>query len=426
MLNKIYTIWIGFLLVVMLVACGSNKTSEENADDKSSNEKIEDATASAKKTEDAVTSDKTKDKKDDKTDKSEENEKNSAVDEDHLKKFNEYITSGENWSRLLENRYFYVDGTKTYMPTTPREYQELFNTEFVNASIYYYSNLGVCDITFIDKDGNRCLLGIWTRGLKAPEDDKELLEFYLDQEIARIIPQDYNNDLFKINNITYNDVGGDINGYGYYAQSNMIHYIPLDIMAYYSFIYDDISADMLGEGYLSFSDLGGEEISYVFADITADGIPEMFINVDSHTYGFTFNKESDELVIIFNDYADGYVFDHNLCKYYEGDSESELAEYYLFDQSGHRELLVSQRRYGSGYYENSEFYVNDMLTTREEYDLVSDTYYTPRGVQTIRYHSFDNKMFLNNLGTYATLYYDSVDKLLAERDDARFQPYINQ
>ena len=412
MLNKIYTIWIGFLLVVMLVACGSNKTSGENADDKSSNKKTEDATASNR----------TKDKD---ADKSKGNEKGSALDENHLGNFNEYIISGENWSRLLGNRYFYVDGTKTYMPTTPREYQELFNTEFVEA-LQYSSNLGVHVIIFSDKDGNKCLLGIWTHGLGLPENKDELLEFCLDQEIAWIIPQEHTNDLFEMNNITFNDVGEDINEYGYYAQSNMIHYIPLDIMAYYSYINDDIPVDMQGEGYISFRDLGGEELSYVFADITADGIPEMFIQVDYHTYGFTFNRERDELVLVFNDNADGYVFDHNMCKYYEGDSESELAEYYLFDQSGHRELLVSQRRYGISYYDDCDFYVNDMLTTREEYDLVADTYHIPRGVQTTRYHSFDVNMLLDDLGMYATLYYDSVDELLAERDDARFQPYINQ
>ena len=412
MLNKIYTICVCFLLVIMLVACGSNGTSGGNTNDKTSR----------KKTEDATSSNKTKDKK---TKKNKGNK--SALDENHLENFNEYMTSGENWSRLLEKRYFYVDGTKTYMPTTPREYQELFNTEFVKALRSSHS-LGVDSINFIDKDGNECLLGVWRHNLELPEDNEELLEFFLDKEIERIIPGENNDDFFKINNITFNDVGEDINEYGYYKVYNTIHYTPLEIMAYYSYINDDIPIEMQGEGYISFSDIckESEEVFYNFADITADGIPEMFINVGSHTYGFTLDKERDELVLIFDDKAEGYVFDHNICKYYEGDSESELSEYYLVDQSGHRELLVSQRRYGSGYYENSEFYVNDMLTTREEYDLVSETYHTPRGVKTARYHDFELDMFIDNLGTNAALYYENINEYLAEKDDARFRPYINQ
>jgi len=349
-------------------------------------------------------------------------------DEARLLEFNEKIRGNERWNLLFEKRCFYVDGIKVYMPTTVKEYQELFNTEFTGAYLYNGSSMDrTCGIEFKDENNNGCTLVIWDENDEFPSEPKDLVEFCLDKEVVGIIPKKYANDFFTMYNITFENVENKINEYGYYYGGNIgggpIEYIPEEIMAYLYYINGELPTEMQGNGYIEFNEITAAE--FTVEDMTADGIAELIFSSELYGYGFAYDKQNHTLNLIYEGDMYNVKIDENLYKesFYDERTGDEYAYYYLYHIDGSNELLVSQYTYMNEETCMREYYINDQIVTKEEYDDIASKYGIPRRMGQ-GFLTYSEESLIDMLSTEACVYYNSIEDFKKDKDNVRYQPYV--
>lgn len=386
-MKKIYA-GLLILMALMLAACEQNaENTESNVSNKSEiSEKSE--VSDKSNTKDRIISDVT------------------VLDEEHFEKYNEDFRNSDRYDAVFENRCFYINGTKVYMPTTVRGFEKLLDTEFTSVSFDGGYWINYCN------DNREILSVLMPSEEKSEVTGSDFLDESKDIELSGIIfsskeMQD-SKDIWLKYQVEFESVGYEqVNEYGYYKSYSMkgdsptYRFYPACFQAYYEYIKETLPQQSYNSDYdyrissiIDYS--GGEDnVQIGFGDVTCDALDEMIIMTKSEYYEdgyrdvriFTYDTKDKKLREIYYEFLDieSIVGRHDYVSVGTGilsletridnmEEASERISYTVFNRYGSEWKVADfQTRYDRQTYEKS-YLVNNTAVTKEEYYDIKDIY----------------------------------------------------
>lgn len=242
----------------------------------------------------------------------------ASYDKEFFENYNEAFRNSDSYDPVFENRCLYLDGNKVYFPTTVREFEKLFDTEFTKFDFFS----GGYFVNYYNDDME--LLSV----LLPSEEEQEIMgDDFLDRskdiEICGVIfqqkdPFNGGRDVWCRYQVEFESVEiEEVNEYGYYIGSRMrtddicYGFYPACYQAYYEYIngtlpyqsfYSEFGftmssiIDYAGKDNIEigFGDVTCDALSEMIIETTPDGYPEGFHDVRVYTYD-TIDKELREI-----------------------------------------------------------------------------------------------------------------------------------
>ena len=213
----------------------------------------------------------------------------ASYDKEFFENYNEAFRNSDSYDPVFENRCLYLDGNKVYFPTTVREFEKLFDTEFTKFDFFS----GGYFVNYYNDDME--LLSV----LLPSEEEQEIMgDDFLDRskdiEICGVIfqqkdPFNGGRDVWCRYQVEFESVEiEEVNEYGYYIGSRMrtddicYGFYPACYQAYYEYIngtlpYQSFYSEF-GFTMSSIIDYAGKDnIEIGFGDVTCDALSEMII-----------------------------------------------------------------------------------------------------------------------------------------------------
>lgn len=218
-----------------------------------------------------------------------------VVDSKFYEQYNEDYRNSCEYDAIFEQRCFYLDGNKVYIPTTVRGFERLFNTEFTKSDFN-----GGYFINFYNDDME--LLSVLLPSEKRQEivegGDLEKLKDIVLSGVIFEQNESINGgkDIWCRYNVEFEPVAKEeVNEYGYYIGSNMrmndtcYRFYPACYQAYYEYITGTLPQrsfyNEFGFRWDSIIDYAGKEnITIGFGDVTCDALDEMIIETKPENY----------------------------------------------------------------------------------------------------------------------------------------------
>ncbi|MBQ0027127.1 MAG: hypothetical protein KBS96_00850 [Lachnospiraceae bacterium] len=336
-------------------------------------------------------------------------------DENHFNTYNIDFKNSKSYDPVFENRCMYINGSRVYIPTTVREFERLFGTEFVEV------DKGAMGGWAYKNDKHQLL-----KVLIPYEDREQLTEndsFEASKDVSILgfvyCDKSYKNeeDIWHNMDVRFEEVGREtVNEFGYYISASPYEgatsyrfYSPC-YQAYYDYIMGTINPEIFNDELeYGIQDIieysrGEENVEIAFGDVTCDALDEMIIKTKSFTDPneytcakvFTYNdidKKLTEIEYISCDVEptvgrldDIYAETGMLVQYIRIDNsyeQSTRSEYSVYNRYGSSWRYVElMDRYDKSVYEWS-YLINGNPVSKEEYQAKKEslrngsTYYSP-------------------------------------------------
>lgn len=219
-------------------------------------------------------------------------EKNDlTLDANHFEAYNVEFKNSVNYDPVFENRCMYIDGNKVYLPTTVREFENLFGTKFTKLD---KTTMGGWAYT---NDNGQMLKVLMPYNVREALAGDDVLEQSKDVAFCGFIYGEASTrngeDIWCGLDVQFEEVGREtVNEYGYYTTASpyegavCYRYYPACYQAYYEYIAGTIPQSAFdNESGYSMQDIleysgGDANVEISFGDITCDVLDEMIIKTN--------------------------------------------------------------------------------------------------------------------------------------------------
>nr|MCR4787519.1 hypothetical protein [Lachnospiraceae bacterium] len=255
---------------------------------------------------------------------------NFTLDSLYFQNYDREFVSGSTYNPVFDQRCFYADGVKVHMPETVGDIERLFNTHFIAA----LPMLGYTKLLLVnDLDEG---IAIEYNGFDIddpkfpnfPETDdpeyKEMMEELMEARVISLITKDGKNshgyngkqyyDLLDKYNVTFEDVGEDMNRYGYTLHIDntldtpevYYQYADEELYVFYRLLTGNLNPDINVSAYIPFE---------VKKEETED---DWWQDTETYIYGYDFalndyTQEDGTCYLYLKDYSteEEYAYDYD-------------------------------------------------------------------------------------------------------------------